>query len=302
MPSTTDFTLNVLVGGVPLPEYVGADGRHYVESPLTTPVSYKVETTEVTSHGDSETQKWPVTPYQVRIQAHLSTPHTYYHIYVDGVLAKKTSIRPGASVTIHGFDDKLTVKEFLFSLPRFSKNETDRLEKNRITKVGVIEVVAFNASKVKEKMESRSKILSFDQASKKDCSTVTEGKHTMSTTKVGKVVRQKVLCRKVDKWRKFGVRSTAELHYRMGHSLEDMGFVLQPINVPLPSSLPSSSSFPSSSFRPKTDSTSVKPGTPALPSTSSSSSLLDAGTVKQEQFVPFNPPISLTPDEVIVLE
>ena len=66
MPSTTDFTLNVLVGGVPLPEYVGADGRHYVESPLTTPVSYKVETTEFTSHGDAETQKWPVTPYQVR--------------------------------------------------------------------------------------------------------------------------------------------------------------------------------------------------------------------------------------------
>ena len=65
MPSTTDFTLNVIVGGVPLPEYVGADGRHYVESPLTTPVSYKVETTEVTAHGDSETQKWPVTPYQV---------------------------------------------------------------------------------------------------------------------------------------------------------------------------------------------------------------------------------------------
>jgi len=302
MPATSDFTLNVLVGGVPLPEYVGADGRHYVESPLTTPVSYKVETTEVTAHGDAETQKWPVTPYQVRIQAHLSTPHTYYHIYVDGVLAKNTSIRPGAAVTIHGFDDKLAVKEFLFSLPRFSKHEGDRLEKNRISKVGVIEVVAFNASKVKEKIkESRSKTLTFDQASKKDCSVVTEGKHTMSTTKVGKVVRQKVeKCRKVNKWRKFGVRSTAELHYRMGHSLEDMGFVLQPINVPLPSALPS-----------KTDSTIVKPGTPALPSTSSaaiaSSSSTSAapaedGEVKLEQFVPFNPPISLPPGEVIVLD
>ena len=41
--------------------------------------------------------------------------------------------------------------------------------------------------------------------------------YQMSTTKVGKIVRQKVLCRKVDKWRKLGVRSTAELHYRFVH-------------------------------------------------------------------------------------
>jgi len=311
MPSTTDFTLNVLVGGVPLPEYVGADGRHYVESPLTTPVSYKVETTEFTAHGDAETQKWPVTPYQVRIQAHLATPHTYYHIYVDGVLAKKTSIRPGASVTIHGFDDKLTVKEFLFSLPRFTKHEDDRLDKSRISKVGVIEVVAFNAAKVKEKMESRSKTLTFEQASKKDCSVVTEGKHTMSTTKVGKIVRQKALCRKVDKWRKLGVRSTAELHYRMGHSLEEMGFVLQPINVPIPSALPPSSSLPT-----KSDNLALKPGTPAPsantdaadaadPHPTASSSSSSVATPAQEpklEPVSFNPSTPIAPGEVIVLD
>lgn len=288
MPSNADFTLNVLVGGVPLPDYVGADGRSYVESPLTTPVSYKVETTEITIHGDAETQKWPVTPYQVRIQAHLCTPHTYYHIYVDGVLAKKTSIRPGASVTIFGFDDQLEVKEFLFSLPRFPKSEHDKLDRSRVSKVGVIEVVAFNANKVKEKMEPRSKVLYYEQASKKDCNSVTEGKHTMSTTKVGKVVRQKALCRKVDKWRKFGVRSTAEVHYRMGHSLEEMGFVLQPLNVPQPPLVPT---IPILSLK-------SKPGTPApdnasLPSTSS--------TIKAEP-TPFQPPTPLVPGEVIVLD
>ena len=42
---------------------------------------------------------------------------------------------------------------------------------------------------VKEKMESRSKILSFEQASKKDCSVVTEGKHTVSESRAHPNVR-----------------------------------------------------------------------------------------------------------------
>ena len=54
MPSNCDFTLQVLVAGTPIPEYF-KEHKYYVESNLTTPVSYMRPTVEVVQ-GEIETQ------------------------------------------------------------------------------------------------------------------------------------------------------------------------------------------------------------------------------------------------------
>ena len=54
MPQNQDFSIQVLVGGSPIPEYE-KDGRYYVESNLATPFSYRQQSTEVIQ-GEVESQ------------------------------------------------------------------------------------------------------------------------------------------------------------------------------------------------------------------------------------------------------
>ena len=54
MPQNLDFSIQVLVGGSPIPEYE-TDGRYYVESNLATPFSYRLSATEIVN-GEEETQ------------------------------------------------------------------------------------------------------------------------------------------------------------------------------------------------------------------------------------------------------
>ena len=95
MPTDNYFGFSLLVAGRPLPEYVH-DGRAYVESNLYTPFSYNQELQE-NVNGEVESQKCPVTPYQLFI--HLA-PHceaSVLFIYVDGVKVTKLKLEKGNS-------------------------------------------------------------------------------------------------------------------------------------------------------------------------------------------------------------
>ncbi len=54
MPGNNDFTLEVLVADTPVPEY-NKNGEHFVECSLMTPVSYRVQGTDVVN-GEKEVQ------------------------------------------------------------------------------------------------------------------------------------------------------------------------------------------------------------------------------------------------------
>ncbi|XP_071087414.1 high mobility group nucleosome-binding domain-containing protein 5-like [Haliotis cracherodii] len=229
MPSNKDFTMSILVGGVELPEYT-KDGTCFVESNLFTPVSYNVHLEEEVQ-GETEAQSWPVTPYQIRVAAKSNTPYSYYKIYVDGQKASQVAVHPGKHCISEGFYDGSQITEFLFSLPRFPKNEKDRIEKGKASRIGVLEVECWN-SKVTGYKKPITHDVEYSQANKKDSSNVTQGKYMMATTKMGRSLRttQKSL---VEDWTLFNVRSKLSVKYVMGHSLVDMGFKLKPIRIPI---------------------------------------------------------------------
>ena len=93
MPSDGNFAFRVLVGGRALPEYA-FNGETYVESNLWTPVSYQQEVSEIVN-GEKETQKFPVTPYQIvlRLGPHCDT--SAFFIYVDGIQVTKVLMGKG---------------------------------------------------------------------------------------------------------------------------------------------------------------------------------------------------------------
>ncbi|XP_067663384.1 high mobility group nucleosome-binding domain-containing protein 5-like [Haliotis asinina] len=229
MPSNKDFTMSVLVGGVELPEYT-KDGMYFVESNLFTPVSYNVHLEEEVQ-GEMEAQSWPVTPYQIRVAAKSNTPYSYYKIYVDGQKASQVAVHPGKQCISEGFYDGSQITEFLFSLPRFPKNEKDRIEKGKASRIGMLEVECWN-SKVTGYKRPVTHNMEYSQANKKDSSNVTQGQYMMATTKMGRSLRttQKSL---VEDWTLFNVRSRLSVKYVMGHSLIDMGFKLKPIRIPI---------------------------------------------------------------------
>ena len=72
----------------------------------------------------------------------------------------------------------------------------------------------------------------FYQANKKDARIVTAGSYTMSTTKKGKYLNRtrpyEVRLKKM--WKMDAEVGRLVLNYRMGHTLEDMGITLKPID------------------------------------------------------------------------
>lgn len=85
--------------------------------------------------------------------------------------------------------------------------------------------------------------IKFHQANKKDAHLVTEGSYTMSTTKKGKYLNRtrpyEVRLKKL--WKINCEVGRITLNYRMGHTLEDMGIALQPIDWSKPHSTRTSS-------------------------------------------------------------
>ena len=109
--------------------------------------------------------------------------------------------------------------------------QNDRLDKKRQSRIGTIEITRCEASYVKEEYREI-KGVEFHQATKKDAFTVTEGKYTMSTTKKGRYIHRStpydVQLKKL--WRVGPESSRLTVHYRMGHTLQDMGLKLKPID------------------------------------------------------------------------
>ncbi|XP_064639453.1 uncharacterized protein LOC135494999 [Lineus longissimus] len=226
MPHTDHFKVEILVGDRPIPEYE-KDGNIYVESNLNVSgLSYHVRQRDRVG-VEYESQRWPVTPYKICILPQRGIPKRYFDIFVDGVKVKSCSADGSKERIISGFKDKNCVREFLFSLPRFAKDEEDRLTTGRETRVSTIEVECYDALLMSTKVKSR-KQLNYDQANKKDCVRVTQGQFTMSTTKVGNVLYRKYPHRVVHVWRRLDFLSKVTIHYRMGHSLQEMGFRLKP--------------------------------------------------------------------------
>lgn len=109
--------------------------------------------------------------------------------------------------------------------------QNDRLDKKRQSRIGTIEITRCDASYVKEEYREV-KGVDFHQATKKDAYKVTEGKYTMSTTKKGRYIHRStpydVQLKKL--WRVGPESSRLTVHYRMGHTLKDMGMELKPID------------------------------------------------------------------------
>jgi hypothetical protein len=114
------------------------------------------------------------------------------------------------------------VREYLFALPRFASDETDRVTSNRKSKIGTIEIVRKHCTYVGEVFDQL-RVNEFKQANKKDAFGVTQGKHTMSTTKKGKPVTKKEdwfgmkIRRQYSNGRELGRLS---VFYHMGHTLQ----------------------------------------------------------------------------------
>lgn len=227
MPSNNDFSLRVLVGGTVVDEYQ-MDGFHYIECNLNTPVSYNQTVTE-TIADEIETQEYPVTPYEIEVEAHeLATSTCYFRILVDGVKVKGLSLEPGAKRSVRGFRDGVVIRELLFSLPRIAKNAVDRLSPERLSRVGQIEVECWSAELKSRIWKQRKNTLEFVQANKKDSANVTRGQYMMTTSKAGRAVCERRTFRCVDHWRRKSLKSRLSVFYRMGHELVEMGFALRP--------------------------------------------------------------------------
>ncbi|XP_077982844.1 uncharacterized protein LOC144437711 [Glandiceps talaboti] len=241
MPSNSEFSLNILVGDVQVPEYQ-KDGITYVESNLFTPVSYKVRTDEVVA-GEIESQEWPVTPYQIKITANSMSSERYFKVFVDGspvAGSSGTTLRGGQSKVIKGFSDGSQVKEFLFSLPRFPRDENDHItDKAAALNIGLIEVQCWSFSLSHSGWKNKQTI-DHRQANKKDCHVVTRGKYVMMTTKVGRDISNTVQNHhpyarrdgkeKVNFVNTHMMTSKLRVKYIMGPTLQNMGIQLQPLH------------------------------------------------------------------------
>ena len=74
MPSNGKFGFSILVGNQELPEYHHPEdnARVLVESILWAPVTYWLEIKEFCKFsGEIEAQKWPVTPYEIRVRCQI---------------------------------------------------------------------------------------------------------------------------------------------------------------------------------------------------------------------------------------
>ena len=97
MVKSGKFGLEVLVGGVPLPELVTESGVTYVETRFDSPVTYKVTSKDKDPFGEVYEQQWPVTPYTLRI-SNRSGDKVHATVYVDGSVACKQFVDDVAEI------------------------------------------------------------------------------------------------------------------------------------------------------------------------------------------------------------
>lgn len=224
-------------GGAAAGDIVGMDDDTdcYVESMLNTQVTY-MKLIEETYQGEKESSKWPVTPYTVKVQND-TADNMWCAVYVDGHQANNTAfcefgsiVKPGEEKVIDGFEETTGVKEFLFSLPRFARDEKDKLKKERYSDIGTIKVTCWKAEFQGHEMRTAQSKSSFNSANKKDAHKVTKGNYLMSTTQAGKSIRSNPygkMPRQTTVWTHGDVLADFKIKYRMDRTLEQMGIEVQ---------------------------------------------------------------------------
>ena len=95
MPTNSNFSFSVQIGNHDVPEYE-KDGELYVESNLFTPFSYEQEVRELVC-GEVEVQKWPVTPYTVKVTLHPGQDASAMHLSIDGVRICNCVLKEGGT-------------------------------------------------------------------------------------------------------------------------------------------------------------------------------------------------------------
>lgn len=102
------------------------DGTAWVGASFDHPTTKMVESDEVDPHGHRYRQRWPATPYSVRVR-NLRYPNVVYaKVHVDGRFAASVYVNRGQTVNVAGFQANVgrvsytldAVTEFLFTLPR----------------------------------------------------------------------------------------------------------------------------------------------------------------------------------------
>jgi hypothetical protein len=133
-----------------------------------------------------------VTPYTVRVVCH-ALHNVCCVVEVDGVEVHGVALVPhNSSSTVKGFDTNDGVKEFLFSFPRYARDEYDRMDAARLRRLGTI-VARFHPTDDGEQRMgyNHRTIADFTQGNKKDAD-VAGGNSLTSTTRPGSVVGQYV--------------------------------------------------------------------------------------------------------------
>ena len=100
--------------------------------------------------------------------------------------------------------------------------QDDRVDSSRRSYIGKIMVIRHSTSYMYNEERDR-EVFSLEQANKKDTSAVTKGKHTMSTTKVGRTIRtvqtHETRCLKKI-WSIGAELGRLEVEYHMRHTLQ----------------------------------------------------------------------------------
>jgi len=158
------------------------------ESKLDTPHTILVDLTE----KNGETAKWPATPYTLMCRS-FADEAVHVRVFVDGVMVDKSILTPDTWNTLHvkGFETADgEIKQFLFSFPRFARDEKDRLDMNRLNKLGTITATFHPAWFDREDYCERSTVVAdFTQANKKDADLAGHN-NQMSTTRMGDTIEK----------------------------------------------------------------------------------------------------------------
>ncbi|XP_078675075.1 uncharacterized protein LOC144912987 isoform X1 [Branchiostoma floridae x Branchiostoma belcheri] len=246
MPSNAEFGFSVLVGGHVIPEYQ-KDREVFVETNLYSPVSYKEKVVsshrkveEIVVDGQTEVNEWPVTPYTIEITTHPHAPLARYTISVDGFIVTKVVLTGGQSRVVKGFHDneKGGLASFVFSLPRYAKNESADRRQQKLGDVGTIRVTSNDTWKKwlyhQKRITKGHKGTPFVPASKRDALAVTSGQYTMVTTRMGQnipVAGSWASFVRRWRWTTGMTRGVLEVKCRTEDTIREMGFQIQPYPV-----------------------------------------------------------------------
>ena len=242
----------VLVGGEQLDEY-DHDGKCYVEMDLQHATSYDCDYADETPHG-MERSKWPVTPFQVRVQNDHPVDHYWAELHLDGALVDMLLCKPGVPQLFKGFKEGGKLKEFLFALPRNQRvtdgdevvAKSDAGGKSRLSQLGSLSIRTFPSTYQHDESSGRAsssgKASGFRQANKIEAAKIAKersadgGKDTMTgTAREGRVIGgsgSTSSSGRVAIWSKGPQDKEFTVHYRQRHVLVNLGAIKAQDSVP----------------------------------------------------------------------